>query len=248
MATCPKCGQPVTSGDGLTDSTEVRCPICETDSRPKENDQTDHPADETSDSDEEPGEPVAEEADVRARCPCCNAEFGLDEVLLRATGEPLGREAVAAITAEGRVKELPDPAGDIPDFAGLSTRDDASRIDIDLGNATGPAVADGAFDFVADRDDDADSASARTAVFGRRRPKEKSMMREFTGIVLGGVAGLAIAYYVLNFFGGPRFDVLEIYLPGIEHTSGHRPSWLPAGTATDVNPEDAGFVGSELED
>ncbi len=29
MATCPKCGQPVTIGDGVTDSTEVRCPLCE---------------------------------------------------------------------------------------------------------------------------------------------------------------------------------------------------------------------------
>jgi hypothetical protein len=204
------------------------------------------PDDDSAEPDGDSDQPAAEEAVVRARCPCCSAEFGLDEVLLTTTGEPLGRDVVAAITVEGRVRDFSDPTGEIPDFWGLGRRDDAPRINIDLGIPTGTTVSNGAFDFVAGGDDDAAASAATT--LGRRRPRQKSMMRELVGIVLGGVAGLAIAYYGLNFFGGPRFDFLEIYLPGIEHTAGHRPSWLPGGKADDADPESAGFAGSELED
>jgi hypothetical protein len=38
------------------------------------------------------------------------------------------------------------------------------------------------------------------------------------GIVGGGFLGLAIGYWLLNYFGGPRYDFLQIPLPGVSHT------------------------------
>ena len=49
--------------------------------------------------------------------------------------------------------------------------------------------------------------------------------------------GLAIAYYAMNFFWGPRFDMLSVYLPGCPHTYRHWPDtlledWLGDGEST----------------
>jgi hypothetical protein len=38
------------------------------------------------------------------------------------------------------------------------------------------------------------------------------------GLLAGGALGLAAGYYLLNWFGGPHFNVLDIPLPGIPHT------------------------------
>jgi hypothetical protein len=51
-------------------------------------------------------------------------------------------------------------------------------------------------------------------------------MGNLIGIAGGGFLGLAAGYYLLNFFGGPRYDFLHIPLPRVAHT---QPGW--------VNPE-----------
>jgi len=60
----------------------------------------------------------------------------------------------------------------------------------------------------------------------KKASPKKSVVKELLGIVLGGIGGLLIAYYALNWFGGPRYDFAKIPLPGIHHTYRHAPSWL----------------------
>lgn len=75
------------------------------------------------------------------------------------------------------------------------------------------------------------------------RKREKSVLGELLGVVLGGATGLLIAYYGLNYFGGARFDFAEIYLPGVPHTYEHKPDWWPGGSpsADEAMPDsDAG--------
>jgi hypothetical protein len=59
------------------------------------------------------------------------------------------------------------------------------------------------------------------------KKKEKSLLGEFVGVVVGGLVGLSIAYYGLNWWGGERANFLNVYLPGIPHTYQHRPDWMP---------------------
>ncbi len=45
-----------------------------------------------------------------------------------------------------------------------------------------------------------------------------SPLVHLVGLVVSGFLGLAIGYYLLNYFGGPRFNFLKIPLPGVPHT------------------------------
>lgn len=60
----------------------------------------------------------------------------------------------------------------------------------------------------------------------KKTTPKKSIFKELAGIILGGAGGLLIAYYALNWFGGPRYDFAKLPLPGIHHTYKHAPSWL----------------------
>ncbi len=50
------------------------------------------------------------------------------------------------------------------------------------------------------------------------RRQGPSPLVHLLGIIGSGFLGLAIGYYVLNYVGGPRFNFLNIPLPGIPHT------------------------------
>lgn len=91
------------------------------------------------------------------------------------------------------------------------------------GDASAAGLGAGAFAFGGG---EASVTTGRVVRPGRRK-KETSFAKELVGIVLGGAAGLLIAYYGLNFFGGVRYDFAKIYLPGIRHTVKHRPAWWP---------------------
>ncbi|MDY0165159.1 MAG: hypothetical protein RBS80_01360 [Thermoguttaceae bacterium] len=54
-----------------------------------------------------------------------------------------------------------------------------------------------------------------------RRRKEKNVVKEMIGAIIGGFVGLSIGYYGLNYLGGERFDFLNIWLPGVSHTQKH---------------------------
>jgi hypothetical protein len=65
-------------------------------------------------------------------------------------------------------------------------------------------------------------------VTARRRRKPKSALRTLIEVVIGGVAGCLVAYYVLAFYYGPEFRARgfpQIPLPGI--------SWITAPRADD---------------
>jgi hypothetical protein len=45
-------------------------------------------------------------------------------------------------------------------------------------------------------------------------------MGNLIGIVVFGFLGLAVGYWLLNYFGGARFNFLDIPLPFVPHTQG----------------------------
>ena len=55
----------------------------------------------------------------------------------------------------------------------------------------------------------------------RRRRRETSPLGRGIGMVLSGLLAVVLFYYGVNFFGGKRFDMFEIYLPGVPHTYEH---------------------------
>jgi hypothetical protein len=102
-------------------------------------------------------------------------------------------------------------------------------------------------------DYDADDRSARDA--GGRSPappprRGPGVFGNLVGVVGGGILGTLAGYWLLNYFGGPRFDFLDIPLPGIAHT---QPGWVDPEQrepATPVGPLAAGnderFAPSEF--
>ena len=232
ISTCPKCAERVTVPNGLAESAAVRCPVCDAEYPADEVTDLTADIDETDDEGDLPPElipiepsmetesdSIDDESGPLVKCPCCEAQFGLAEVIVVATGEELGSEAAAAIGPDGSVTCIDDE----PD-------ESTYAIAIDTGIEP-PPPAYGAFDFrdrEADRRDGTLANAVAAAGARRRRDGEKHPLRLIVEIVLGGVAGLAITYYGLNFFGGPRFGWFEVYLPGVAHTVEHRPAWWPS--------------------
>ncbi|MDA7977483.1 MAG: Trm112 family protein [Pirellulales bacterium] len=58
-------------------------------------------------------------------------------------------------------------------------------------------------------------SSGRSAVVNRARRK-KNPFGQLLGVIGGGALGLAIGYYLLNYFGGAQFNFLNLKLPGIK--------------------------------
>ena len=59
------------------------------------------------------------------------------------------------------------------------------------------------------------------------RSSSPGLLGNLIGVIGGGFLGLAAGYYLLNFFGGPKFDLLHVPLPSIAHT---QPGWIPPST------------------
>jgi len=62
------------------------------------------------------------------------------------------------------------------------------------------------------------------AALAKRRSRfgaQGSPLRKLLGVIGGGLLGLTIGYYLLNWIGGPRFDFMKVYLPGVPHTYRH---------------------------
>lgn len=170
------------------------------------------------------------------RCPCCDAEFPLGEA---APAMPPALVPVEAADEEGPdlVVDAPMPALNGTEAAGLTVEsenaapadsDEPGTFDIQISEADrkkkrrpGPtAVYPDAIDIPAVGQNDMHSAAAIAARL-RQNARRDNLSGELVKVVLGGVLGLAVAYYALNYFGGPRFDKLPIYLPGCPHTYHH---------------------------
>lgn len=67
-----------------------------------------------------------------------------------------------------------------------------------------------------DTDEEPESLTEKARSLSRRQGP--SPLVHLLGIIGSGFLGLALGYYVLNYVGGPRFNFLNIPLPGIPHT------------------------------
>jgi hypothetical protein len=57
-----------------------------------------------------------------------------------------------------------------------------------------------------------------------QQSQRPSMLGQMVGIVAGGALGMVMGYWLLNYFGGPRYDFLGIPLPLVPHTQTARPA------------------------
>jgi hypothetical protein len=164
------------------------------------------------------------------RCPHCRAEF----LFRSASVEPLP-EFVAVAAVDDKTPALPaEPPDDAPAEPEAATPDAGPAADEPATHETpGPAEAQPAglprayataYDFLPlEKKQQIDTAAAVAARL-RGEGKSRSCVGELVKMILGGVAGLVIGYWVLNYFGGARFDWLTVYLPGCPHTYEHWPA------------------------
>ncbi len=173
----------------------------------------------------EPTEAVAEEAppldlDPLVRGPFSTEAFPLSQLIVEATGEPIGPASAALIVRQGLLRTISEEeAAEMASAEAPAAQEAPEGFDFGGFSPVGEGAAAGA------------PISARP-----RRRSEVNPLKEMIGIVLGGAMGLLIGYYLLNVFGGPRFNFLEIYLPGVKHTYKYTPRWLPQWAKWGVEP------------
>jgi hypothetical protein len=149
--------------------------------------------------------------DPLVRSPLSQEAFPLSQLLVQATGEPIGPVAAAMIVRLGLLRPLSEEEAAAMAPAPVAEAEAAAEIfDFSRLAAAGSEGAPGV------------PISARP-----RKRAEISPVKELVGIVLGGVVGLLIGYYILNIFWGPRYNFLKIYLPGVRHTYKYAPAWVP---------------------
>lgn len=180
-------------------------------------------------------ETPAEEAptidlDPLVRAPFSEESFPLSELIVASTGERIGPVAAAMIVRHGLLRPLTEE-----EAAAMAPPEPAT--------AQEPAET---FDFSQLAAASQEGAPAEPISVRTRRRPEVHPLKEMFGIVLGGLAGLLIGYYLLNIFGGARYDFLKIYLPGVKHTYKYAPSWLPSwikGGASPAQSEEQSVPG-----
>ena len=101
--------------------------------------------------------------------------------------------------------------------------------------------ADEAFAGFAAVQESKEAGATTAAKMRRKQSKRGNPLVQLIGLVGGGVVGLLLGYYVLNFFWGEQHDYLKVWLPGVAHTAKHRPTWLGGGGT----PETAKAAGDE---
>ncbi|MGQ9506169.1 MAG: hypothetical protein ACUVQR_14805 [Thermogutta sp.] len=142
------------------------------------------------------------EADVlMVRVPGDERWFPLSELIVQSTGEAFGESAARWMT---RLYQ--------------QSLESSSQAEETAAEESAPAVSFPQIETTAE------STDYRERL--KKTGPKKSLIKELAGIVLGGAGGLLIAYYALNWFGGPRYDFAKLPLPGIHHTYKHAPSWL----------------------
>ncbi|NQT11283.1 MAG: hypothetical protein HQ582_00950, partial [Planctomycetes bacterium] len=89
-----------------------------------------------------------------------------------------------------------------------------------------PTADAGAFRFGGEAESGDSEASVMEGM-ARRRERQKGGWRTLVGPIVGGIAGLVIAYYLLNLIRGEAGNFLKIPLPGVSHTYKYSPGWFP---------------------
>lgn len=153
-------------------------------------------------------EAKTEDEVLLVRLPDTDQWVPLNELVVQQTGEPLGLAAARWIT---RLY-----------LKSLRSEDQAADFEAIRGSLESEPSAEAvAFPKL---ETDEKQLDYRERV--RKGRPQKSLLGEIVGIVLGGIGGLLIAYYALNFFGGKQYDFANIPLPGIPHTYHHAPDWM----------------------
>lgn len=154
--------------------------------------------------------------DPMVRSPFTPEPFPLSQLIVDAMGEPIGPAAAALIVRHGLLRPISEQ-----EAAEMTLPEEAlSR------GALGEEPAE-AFDFSTFSAQQEGAAPGVPISARPRKRAEVNPVKEMIGIVLGGAVGLLIGYYLLNMFGGARFDFLNVYLPGVKHTYKYAPAWLP---------------------
>ncbi|MFH1921943.1 MAG: hypothetical protein ABIP48_18915 [Planctomycetota bacterium] len=175
----------------------------------------------------------------RVRCPACEAEYGLSQMIVVSTGSRLGAAAAAAVAGATAHSATGESPGEGPMLDVWARADTVPQID--LGEAAGAQVVSaepGAFDFARDDSEAADGSGSVAAARQERRRKQKSGLRTIMGPIFGGIAGLVIAYYLLNWIRGEAGNFMEIPLPGVPHTYKYSPEWFPGWMKPEADSED----------
>ena len=167
------------------------------------------PSTEEGSGGEQPAEVETEDEVLLVRLPDADQWVPLSELVVQQTGEPLGLAAARWITRL-YLKSLRSVDRTAADFEVIATSPKSET--------SGEAVV------FPTLETDEKQLDYRERV--RKARPQKSLLGEIVGIVLGGIGGLLIAYYALNFFGGKQYDFANIPLPGIPHTYHHAPEWM----------------------
>lgn len=220
------------SSDGLTIETDDSEGDSETDEAEEPVEEPAEAGDETEESAPEAAatDKIEEEPVLRVRCPTCEAEHPLSEMVLVDTGEPFGPDVAAAV-ARALSADQAAPSGEgaagVPGLDVWAKADSAPQLDLGQGVQAGAPTADaGAFRLGGE----AASGDSETSVMegmARRRERQKGGWRTLVGPIVGGIAGLVIAYYLLNLIRGEAGNFLKIPLPGVSHTYRYSPGWFP---------------------
>ncbi len=154
--------------------------------------------------------------DPMVRSPFAPEPFPLSQLIVDAMGEPIGPAAAALIVRHGLLRPISEQ-----EAAEMTPSEEALAR-----GALGEEQAE-AFDFSTFSAQQEGAAPGVPLSARPRKRAEVNPIKEMIGIVLGGAVGLLIGYYLLNIFGGARFDFLNVYLPGVKHTYKYAPAWLP---------------------
>lgn len=158
-------------------------------------------------------------------CPLCDARFTADRILAESVSFPPTAIIIDDRVSAGTVAEpQPEPEHFDDELA------PAGEPTTEKGDIAEAAIADDDLAAVASNKPDADieqpasdfdsfgqqAATMRVAPKARRKTSMLGVVGQLLGMALGGVAGLAIGYYVLIWLGGPRADFLHV-LPKVPH-------------------------------
>ncbi|MDZ7617210.1 MAG: hypothetical protein U1E05_09410, partial [Patescibacteria group bacterium] len=133
----------------------------------------------------------------------------------------LPEEQTAAASEEAAPEQPSDPAGGGGMFDFLNGGGPSPAATAAAANeATSPSATgtDAPFWDASDTAGAPSEAPKSLSASRPRRRKEKSVVKEMVGAIVGGFVGLSLGYYGLNYFGGDRFDFLNVWLPGVQHT------------------------------
>lgn len=191
-------------------------------------------------------------AEARVRCPLCSAEYPLGEALAGVPPTLIVVEAPAVVAPPPLPEPVAPPAVvEAPPLPPLPAPPVAVH-DHDWMSAEAAATEEGE-EAVAESEHEPFDAAAFSGISkepaagddkkpppgvprwrARSKRKARNPVKDLIGALVGGFVGLTIGYYLLNWFGGPRFNFLDFDLPFLPSKQSGKPesennagTWIP---------------------